>query len=162
MAWEYRIAAAGELARLWEKNVARHPHDPRWGQWAQEYQEYNQNGMAVTFAALVDGEPVGEATLLLSPGCRAVGGCLALADGHSVGNVNALRIEKQWEGQGHISRLVRVLESHAKAIGLQALTIEVEPQEALNLAIYLHWGYQGFVRAQEEGGCLVLCYRKAL
>lgn len=158
----YHIAEKGELARLWEKNVAGHPGDPRWAKWAREYTAYNENGMGITFAAVLEGEPVGEATLLLSPACGAVEGRLALADGKSVGNVNALRMEKQWEGQGHMSRLMEVLEGCARERGLTALTIGVDAWETRNLGIYLHWGYREFVMAQEEDGDLVLYYRKSL
>lgn len=158
----YHIAEKGELARLWEKNVAGHPGDPRWAKWAREYTAYNENGMGITFAAVLEGEPVGEATLLLSPACGAVEGRLALADGKSVGNVNALRMEKQWEGQGHMSRLMEVLEGCARERGLTALTIGVDAWETRNLGIYLHWGYREFVMAQEEDGDLVLYYRKNL
>ncbi len=158
----YHIAEKGELARLWEKNVAGHPGDPRWAKWAREYTAYNENGMGITFAAVLEGEPVGEATLLLSPACGAVEGRLALADGKSVGNVNALRMEKKWEGQGHMSRLMEVLENCAREWGLTALTIGVDAWETRNLGIYLHWGYREFVMAQEEDGDLVLYYRKNL
>ena len=102
----YHAATKEELACLWEKNVLANPADPRWAKWAREYTAYNENGMGITFAAVLEGEPVGEATLLLSPACGAIEGRLALADGKSVGNVNALRMEKRWEGQGHMSRLV--------------------------------------------------------
>lgn len=157
----YHIATKGELARLWEKNVAHHPEDERWKRWAEEYTGYNENGMAVTFAVVLDGEPVGEGTLLLSPECRAVSGFPVLVD-EVTGNVNALRIEKKWEGQGHISRLMQVLEEYARGLGLQALTIGVDAVESRNLGIYLHWGYDEFVMSEVDEGELVLYYRKKL
>lgn len=80
----------------------------------------------------------------------------------SVGNVNALRIEKDWEGQGHMSRLMGVLEEYARGLGLKALTIGVDAWETRNLGIYLHWGYDTFVMAEEEDGDLVLYYAKKL
>lgn len=158
----YRIATKEDLTRLWKKNVDRHPSDPRWAQWAKEYIAYNETGQAVTFAVVLDGEPVGEATLLLSPECGAIEGRLCLADGKAVGNVNALRIEKPWEGQGHISRLVGVLEQYAREHGVTELTIGVDAWETRNLAIYLHWGYDQFVLGGEEDGGLVLYYKKIL
>lgn len=158
----YRIATKSDLERLWQKNVSRHPHDPRWAAWAREYIGYNETGQAVTFAVVPDGEPVGEATLLLSPACRAVCGFPSLADGRSLGNVNALRIEKEWEGQGHISRLMALLEDYARRHGLTALTIGVDAWEARNLAIYLHWGYDRFVMLEQEDEGPVLYYKKIL
>ncbi len=157
-----RIATKDDLARLWRKNIDNHPRDPRWARWAEEYIGYNETGQAVTFAIVLDGEPVGEGTLLLSPDCGAIGGRLALADGKAVGNVNALRIEKRWEGQGHVSRMVKMLEDYARGRGLTALTIGVDAPETRNLAIYLHWGYDQFVMGGEEDGDLVLYYKKNL
>lgn len=158
----YHIATKEEFARLWQKNIHNNPSDPRWPQWARDYAAYVEKGMAVTFAAVLGGEPVGEATLLLSPACKAVGGCTRLADGQTVANVNALRMEKSWEGQGHMSRLVKELESYARAQGLRALTIGVDAWETRNLAIYLHWGYTTYVMAEEEAAGPVLYYQKML
>ncbi len=158
----YRIATKDDLARLWQKNIDNNPHDPRWAKWAKEYIGYNGTGQATTFAIVLDGDPVGEGTLLFSPECKAIDGRLALADGRAVGNVNALRIEKRWEGQGHVSRMVKILEDYARRRGLTALTIGVDAPETRNLAIYLHWGYDQFVMGCEEDGDLVLYYKKDL
>ncbi len=157
----YRIATKDDLERLWQKNIKKNPNDPRWARWREEYISYNQKGMAVTFAGVLEGEPIGEVTLLLSPACGAIEGRLALADGHSIGNVNALRVEKKWRGRGYSSGLVRALEDYARARGLKELTIGVDAPETRNIAIYLHWGYDKFVMAQEEDGDLVLYYKKS-
>ena len=118
--------------------------------------------MAITFVAVQDGDPVGEGTLILSPDCSAVRGREALCDGRMTANVNALRIQEEWEGQGHISALMRVLEQTAAEMGIRYLTIGVEAKETRNLAIYLHWGYNRFVHMENEGGTLVLYYAKDL
>ena len=94
--------------------------------------------------------------------CSAVRGRTCLADGAAAANVNALRIEKSCEGQGHVSALMRMMEAHAASLGYSSLTIGVEAQEARNLAIYLHWGYTEFVMSETEDGALVLYYRKKL
>lgn len=85
-----------------------------------------------------------------------------MADGETVANVNALRITKEYEGQGHISTMVRRMEQYALAQGYHRLTIGVDARETRNLAIYLHWGYCDFVMAAEEDGELVLYYAKEL
>ena len=54
------------------------------------------------------------------------------------------------------------MEAYAKEHGYARLTIGVEAQEARNLAIYLHWGYQEFVMSEMDGDALVLYYAKAL
>ena len=157
---DYRVATMSDLELLWDANIAANPGDDRWIRWKDEYIGYNRNGKGVTFAVAVDGVPVGEGTLLLSPDCGAVAGRTELADGLSVANVNALRIIKAHEGRGHISALMRRMEQWALAHGFRRLTIGVEARETRNLAIYLHWGYCDFVTAAHEDGELVLYYAK--
>ena len=159
---EYRIATAGDLEQLWAYNITHNPDEPAWVRWKGEFIAYNQLGQAVTFAVVCDGEAVGEGTLMLSPECKPVRNHPELADGQTTGNINALRIRKEYEGQGHISRMMTALEHYAKSIGLAKLTIGVEAGETRNLGIYLHWGYDTLVSWEAEDGSLVLYYEKAL
>lgn len=162
MRFTYRLAASQDLELIWNKNIAENPEDARWVHWKEEYIHYNKTGMARTFVVVYGEEPVGECTLILSPECNAVRGRADLADGEKVANINALRIAKEYEGQGHISKLVACVEDCAKEQGITALTIGVEAKETRNLAIYLHWGYDTFVMSETEDNELVLYYRKEL
>ena len=162
MTYSYRVATPTDLERIWDKNVAANPHDPAWLRWRSDYIRYNRDGLAVTYVVLCDGDPVGEGTLLLSPDCGAISGRTPLCDGGRVANVNALRIEKSHEGQGHISALVRLMEREAARRGITTLTIGVEAAESRNLGIYLHWGYTNFVLSEVEDGALILYYAKEL
>lgn len=158
----YRKATLEDLEALWTRNIADNPGDVRWERWKNEYIAYHVEGKSSTFAVVIDGIPVGEGTLLFSPECRAVAGSMELADGVSVANVNALRICKAYEGQGHISALMRLMESSAKAMGMTRLTIGVDARETRNLAIYLHWGFRDFVASAVEDDELVLYYAKEI
>ena len=149
------------LELIWDKNIRNNPEDPRWIRWKQEYIDYNRSGKAKNFLVLADGIPVGEGTLLFSQECKAVAGRPLLANKYTA-NLNALRIEKPYEGQGHISRLVKLMEAYAKNHGYNRITIGVEAQETRNLAIYLHWGYQEFVMSETEDDTLILYYAKTL
>lgn len=158
----YRKATPDDLERIWAKDIAKNPGDPDWIRWREQYIGYNRNGDAATFVVLCDGEPVGQGTLLFSPDCSAIRGRLNLADGRRTTNVNALRIEKEHEGQGHISRMVRMMEAYAMERGFERITIGVEAAETRNLAIYLHWNYTEFVMADVEDDTLVLYYGKEI
>ncbi|MGI6255638.1 MAG: GNAT family N-acetyltransferase [Acutalibacter sp.] len=160
MAMEYRQASPQDLELAWEKNIRDNPDDSRWPAWREQYLKYNQTGQARSYVAVWNGQIAGEGTLLFSPACGAIGGRTQLADGSTVANVNALRMDKAFEGQGHMSRLVRLMEEDARQLGYRRLTIGVEAKETRNLAIYLHWGYTKFVLAQVEDGELVLYYEK--
>ena len=160
MTFTYRLATLQDLEVIWNKNIADNPKDERWIRWKEEYIGYNKTGMAQTFVVVCGDEPVGECTLILSPECNAVNGRLELANGKEVANINALRIAKECEGQGHISKLMACVEDYAKEQGIKSLTIGVEAKETRNLAIYLHWGYDSFVMSETEDDELVLYYRK--
>ena len=100
--------------------------------------------------------------MLLSEKCGAAAGCAPIAGEGKNANINGLRIEKAFEGQGHISRLVRMMEDWARSQGFTTMTIGVEAKETRNLAIYLHWGYTKFLMSEIDEGELVLYYGKAL
>ena len=156
----YKKANRAELERIWDRNIADNPGDARYLRWKKQFLDDNASGAAATFVVVRDGEPVGEGTLLLSPACRAIRGRTSLCDGVKTANINALRIRKEFEGQGHISAMMKEMEQYARSVGITQLTIGVEPAEARNLSIYLHWGFTQFLMAEEEDGCLVLYYGK--
>lgn len=158
----YKKASLDELEWIWDKNIAANIGDNRWVAWKPDVIERNKNGTQCTFVALCADEPIGEVSLLLSPEC--IQGRTDLADGETVANVNALRVERKHRGNGHSSKLMQLAESHANNAGIKILTIGVEPAETRNLAIYLHWGYTKFVRhdIEDDDGELVLYYAKEL
>ena len=160
--FEYRKATPDDLERIWNMNIADNEGDARWVAWKHEYISYNQSGAAATFVVVCDGRPVGEGTLLFSPACGAIRGRTVLADGRHIANVNALRIRKEYEGQGHVSALMRMMQAYAAGLGYTRLTIGVEAKETRNLAIYLHWGYDEWVMSEGEDNELVLYYAKDL
>lgn len=155
MSAEYRIATDAEFNLLWDRNIAANPDDPMWPIWRQRFRERIDKGQAITFAVVIDGNPVGEGTLELNTGKDP-----RLCNGKDTAYLAALRIYKEHEGQGHISRLVKAMESHAKDLGYTRLTIGVEAAETRNLAIYLHWGFDKFLLSEMDSGELVLYYGK--
>ncbi|HKM35364.1 MAG TPA: GNAT family N-acetyltransferase [Lachnospiraceae bacterium] len=162
MGYEYRIASMDDLEVIWNKNINDNSGDSCWINWKSEYIGYNIQKMAYTFCIVLDGQPIGEGTLIVSEKCSAIGDRKNLTNNRDIGNINALRIAKEYEGHGHISKLVKMIEAFAKESGIKELTIGVEAKETRNLSIYLHWGYNVFVMSEIEGGELVLYYKKAL
>lgn len=157
---EYRKATPEDLERIWNRSLAEHPGEECWTRWKDQFITDNRLGNAATFVAVFDGEPVGEGTLLLSPDCRAIRGRTELCDGEQTANINALRIRKEYEGQGHVSALMKHMEAYAKHLGITRLTIGVEAAETRNLGIYLHWGFDSFITTEVDHGALVLYYGK--
>ena len=160
MDYEYVPATEELLEIIWEKNIEANRDDERWVKWREEAMANHSCGKAKTFLVLFRGEPVGEGTLIFAEDCSAIRGRTVLADGKKTANINALRIEKEHEGKGHISKLVHLMEQDAITCGYKKLTIGVEAKETRNLAIYLHWGYKELVHAEIEEDSLVLYYAK--
>jgi len=159
---EYRVATLEDLNDIWDNvNIADHPGDDRWVKWKKQLIEDNLVGKCVTFVIVIDGRPLGEGTLLLSPDCFALAGLPQLADGTNV-NINGLRIVKAHEGKGYISGLVKFMENWARENGYKTINIGVSACEARNLAIYLHWNYTNYMCYEIDDGELVLYYEKNL
>ncbi len=160
--FNYRIATDDDLERLWDYDINRHLGEERkqWERWKVQYLEYNKNGDATTFVVLDRDMPIGQITVLFSPNCSAVKDRPMLCDGKTIANMNAFRIKKEYEGQGHISKLVKMAEQYAKEKGIKYLTIGSEAKESRNLAIYLHFGYTEFVTSMVEDNDLILYYGK--
>lgn len=151
-----------DLEKIWDKNIKEHKGDKRWIKWKKEMIENNRDSKAATFIVVCNDEPVGEGSVLLSPKCKAVRNRKKLCDGKDTANLNALRIQKEYEGKGHISKFVKEIEKYALSAGYSYLTIGVEAKETRNLAIYLHWGYNEFIMSAKEDGKLVLYFQKKL
>ena len=151
MTAEYRIITDREFDLLWDRNEQSDPGEPLWPIWRQRFRQRIDLGQAVTFGVILEGDPVGEGTLELNTGKDS-----RLCNGKDTAYLAALRIRKEFEGLGHISRLVRVMENHGKILGFSRLTIGVEEENLRNRAIYRHWGFREFL-FREEG---VLYYAK--
>ena len=162
----YRMATLDDLNNVWDKDISKNPHDERWKRWKTEYINYNNSGAAKTFVALDNDEVIAQITVVLKTNVKAVTGKDKLCDGRSIANMNAFRCDKEYEGQGHISRLVKLGEEYARSIGYTYVTIGSEAKESRNLAIYLHFGYREFLMYEldnsEEECLLVLYYGKKL
>jgi len=154
---EYRIATRGDFDALWDRNIRENPDEPMWPIWRQRFRERIDRGQAVTFCVVIGGDPVGEGTLELNTGKDK-----RLCDGKHNAYLAALRIRKEFEGQGHISRLVKAMEDHARVLGYSAITIGVEASEARNRAIYTHWGYTDHLFTVTEGDEQIHYYAKNL
>ena len=154
-----------ELEWIWDKNINANIGDDKWVKWGADIVTKFKMGVlgSKPFVALHDDEPIGECYMIISPENDAISGRMELADGKTVANINALRVEKRFRGNGISSKLIKHIEQYAVKAGYKRLTIGVEPNETRNIAIYLHWGYNEFVMYDiEEEDELVLYYAKEL
>ena len=159
----YRMATIADLENVWDKDIRNNTDDVRYIRWKKEYIDYNLKDEAKTFVAVNDsGDVIGQITLILKPSVKAVNGKEKLCDGVSICNMNAFRCDKEYEGQGHISKLVKLAESYAKSSGYTYITIGSEARETRNLSIYFHFGYVEYLMSEMDDTQLVLYYGKHL
>ena len=157
---EYRKATIEDLENIWNKDILENPNNLNYIRWKHEYMQNNLLGKCATFVAIEKGTPIAQITILFSTDCSAVKDRPMLCDGKKRANMNAFRIQKIYEGQGHISKLVKMAEHYAKNQGITYLTIGSEAKESRNLAIYLHFGFTEFITSFLEDDELVLYYGK--
>lgn len=86
MNYEIRIASLNDLEAIWDKNVNENAGDSSWIHWKSEYIGYNIQNMAYTFCIVLDGQPIGEGTLLVSEECSAISNRKNLANNSVIGN----------------------------------------------------------------------------
>ena len=162
----YRLATLEDLNNVWDKDIDNNQNDSRYIRWKKEYIDYNLNDDAKTFVAVNGNEVIAQITLILKTNVKAIINKEKLCDGKSICNMNAFRCDKEYEGKGHISKLVKLAEKYAKDIGYTYITIGSEARETRNLSIYFHFGYNEFLMSEiddsEEDSPLVLYYGKSL
>lgn len=162
----YRLATLEDLNNVWDKDIHNNQNDSRYIRWKKEYIDYNLNDEAKTFVAVNGNEVIAQITLILKTNVKAIINKEKLCDGKSICNMNAFRCDKEYEGKGHISKLVKLAEKYAKDIGYTYITIGSEARETRNLSIYFHFGYNEFLMSEiddsEEDSPLVLYYGKSL
>ena len=103
----YRIATIDDLEKVWDKDILRHMDDPNWKRWKREYIEYNKNREAITFVAENKGDIIAQISVVLKNNVKAVLGKPFLVNSKTI-NMNGFRCDKAYEGQGHISKLVKI------------------------------------------------------
>lgn len=156
----YKKATIEDLEKIWDKDIQENLNDNRYIRWKDEFIEANKLGNIATFVVFDDDDPIGQASIVFNKGNIKVDCNSLLCDGKERAYVSTLRIDKKYEGQGHISKLVKMAEKFAKNKGIKALTIGVEAKESRNLAIYLHFGYTKFITSVVDDGELILFYEK--
>ena len=158
----YRKATIEDLNKIWDKDIKDNSGEEVWVKWKKQYIDSNKNEECATFVVLNNDEPIGQISVLFSPNCSAVKNRPRLCDGKEIANMNAFRIDKKYEGQGHISKPVKMAEQYAKDKGIKYLTIGSEAKESRNLGIYLHFGYTDYVTHIIEEDELILFYKKKI
>ena len=159
------MATENDLVKVWDKDILKNNNSETWKRWKREYINYNKNEELKTFVAVDGDDVIAQISVVLKSTVKAVQGKPYLCNDETV-NMNAFRCDKEYEGQGHISKLVKMGEAYAKSLGKKYATIGAEATIPRNLSIYFHFGYTEFITVKEEIDDgekeVVLYYRKKL
>lgn len=159
----YRMASIDDLIYVWDKDINKHQDEKdKWIRWKKEFIDNYNNGIIKTFVAEINGDIIGQITVATSP--LAIGD-VSIRDklcNESMAYMMAFRCDKEYEGKGHISKLVKLGEEYAKKEGFKYISIGSEVKESRNLAIYLHFGYTEYITHSFAENDLEVFYKKAL
>lgn len=72
--------------------------------------------------------------------------------GPKTGHINHLRIHPDYQGRKLAGLLNSRLEADAVQLGLETLTLGVEPSNQKAINVYSHWGYDKFLEYQGDAG----------
>ena len=111
--FEYRKATTEDLERIWDKDIAENTGDPRYPEWKTQFINANKRKKIITFVVVADGDPVGQATLVLLKDVIDSEIKGILCNDRDTAYISTVRIEKQFEAQGHISKLFKLMEKTA-------------------------------------------------
>ncbi len=154
----YKIANREELELIWDRDIQNNLNDDRYLHWKEQFIENNLQGNCITFIAVDDVVPVGQITLLHKPSTAMFRRTEFCSNG--AGYVMAVRIEKPYEGKGHISKLFQLLNDTALYMGLESLVVGAETSETRTISIYQHLGFTECIGYEESEK--VIWYRKKL
>ncbi len=150
MAEQYlcKIASLEEMNTKWDYEIA-HKDKGRenWVIWKKEQLEHFRHGWVLPYYGILDGQIICEATANIRP--EAVQNSEGLVDEKTV-YLSAFRTIPAFQGQGYFSRLFRFMLADLRARGFTRATLGVEPEERTNKAIYFHYGFRSFIKAERE------------
>ena len=140
---EIRLATIEELEKWWDEKIKKSPQNNACKVWKESFVSGNKNGLRKTFFVFEDKNYIGQGTLLLKSDD-------AVMTGSGRAEIIKLEINPEWRGKGIATKIYKTIEQYAKQIGIDTLTIGVEPGEVKNMQIYFHWGFTKFLQITTE------------
>lgn len=137
-----KIASPEEMEQKWDYEISVHSEKGNWIIWKDEAIESFRSGRSIPYYGILDGTVICEATAVLKPDFtepedRAAELC-------------AFRTIKAFRGRGYFSRLMDFMLEDLKQKGYVRAIVGVEPHEAVNKAIYRHWGFTEYLCTDTE------------
>lgn len=150
VAQEYYCKVAGrrDLERKWESLIAEAGEDrANWAIWKKSAIRRAAAGESLPYYGFLGEEIICEATACLC--ARNVQNAEGLVD-EKTAYLCAFRTREAYRGKGYFSKLLRWLLDDLRRRGYEAATLGVEPEETQNRQMYVHFGFDEYIKTATE------------
>ena len=139
-----KIASLEEMNTKWDYEIAHADEDKEnWIIWKKSYIEHMQEGKAIPYYGILNGQIISEATTILDGSIAQ--NSEGLVDTKTA-YLSAFRTIPEYQGKGYFSKLFGDMLEDLKSRGYEKVTLGVEPQEIENKAIYFHYGFTEHIK----------------
>ena len=143
-----KVASPDEMERKWDYEISRNADDrENWTIWKEEALANLREGKAIPYYGILDGSIICEATAVIDP--DSAQNSEGLIDGHTA-YLCAFRTNEPFRGRGYFSELFRFMMNDLRDRGYTRVSLGVEPADTKNKAIYMHYGFTGYIKTETE------------
>ena len=143
-----KIASLEEMNRKWDYEIEHNINDARnWIIWKSHFLENFKNDYIIPYYGILDGNIICEATAMLNS--EVVQNSEGLV-GNGVVYLSAFRTIEEYQGKGYFSKLMKFMLNDLKQRGIVRVTLGVEPAEETNKKIYVHYGFNEYIKSATE------------
>ena len=143
-----RTASPEDMERKWDYEISRNVDDrEHWIVGKKEAIANLREGRAIPYYGILDGEIICEATAIIDP--DAAQNSSGLIDNRTA-YLCAFRTNEPFRGKGYFSGLFRFMTDDLRSRGYTHLTLDVEPEDQVNRAIYRHYGFTELIKTDTE------------
>lgn len=152
----YSIASIDDLRILFNKRLIERNYDLEYKACLDLYLSDFINGKSIIFVAKRYDEPIGSINLEF---CQLPNIDKSYVPNKKYCYLSTFKIEKIYEGQGHISKLVKLAENLAEDLGYTFSVISCNENNQRAKSIYKHFGYTRVVKREyiNKSNILYLC-----
>lgn len=155
----YSIASIDDIELLFQKRLKERNSDPCYKHSLDNYFNDFVSGKSIIFVVKKGDEPIGSINLDFCDLADIASSCVSEK---KYCYFSTFKIEKRYEGQGHISKLTKKAEDVARELGYQYAIIACEETNRRVKSIYNHFGYTEVVAQKQERGCSIVYLGKQL
>lgn len=155
----YSIASIDDIELLFQKRLKERNLDPCYKHSLENYFDDFVSGKSILFVVKKGEEPIGSINLEF---CELADIASWYVSGKKYCYLSTFKIEKRYEGQGHISKLTKKAEDIARKLGYQHAIIACEETNQRVKSIYNHFGYTEVVAQKQERGHSIVYLGKQL